>query len=258
MSYKFDSLLRILNKLDRGEKTTVNSLTDELEMKERTVLRYIQSLKTAGYPVCYDKKRGSYVFEEGFSLRKPDISVEEQLAFAFAKNLLKNFGTGMGKSIATIEQKLSLKDKGAPRHIVIRHEAQPPVVQGILDTLFYASENFRTVAITYKSVYSKKETQREVNPYYLFYKDSIWYLRAYCHLRKEVRTFALDRIVSAKVLNRHFAPVNTDPDAELSGAFGPVVGGKPVKVVLRFDAEIKPFIVRKKWHESQKVFVDTI
>ena len=155
MSYKFDSLLRILNRLDRGEKTTVNSLTDEFEMRERTVLRYIQSLKTAGYPVCYDKKRGSYVFEEDFSLRKPDISVEEQLAFA--KNLLKNFGTGMEKSIATIEQKLSLKGKGAPRHIVIKHEAQPPVVQGILDALFYASENFRTIVIIYKSVYSKKE-----------------------------------------------------------------------------------------------------
>ena len=34
MSYKFDSLLEILNKLDNGEKITVHSLIDDLEGKQ--------------------------------------------------------------------------------------------------------------------------------------------------------------------------------------------------------------------------------
>lgn len=253
ISHKFDYLLEILYKLDRAERVTVNSLINEFEKGERTILRYIQTLQTAKFPVFYSKKKKSYVFEEGYFLRKPDISVEEELALALAKNLLKNFGTGMEKGISAIEKKLSLKDKGMPSHIVIRQEPQPPVVQGILDTLFSASRNFKAIEIVYKAVYSQKETKREVNPYYLFYKDGIWYMRGYCHLRKEVRTFAVDRMASARVINRHFAPVNIDPEAELSGAFGPVVGGEPVRVVLRFDSEIKPFIVRKEWHNSQKV-----
>ena len=90
MSYKFDSLLEILNKLDNGEKITVHSLIDDLEMSERTIHRYIRALQTARFPICYDKKKDSYVFEKGYSLKKPYISVEEQLAFALAKNLLKN------------------------------------------------------------------------------------------------------------------------------------------------------------------------
>ena len=31
-----------------------------------------------------------------------------------------------------------------------------------------------------------------------------------------------------------------------------MLDGEPVEVVLRFDAEIKPYVLRKKWHESQK------
>lgn len=102
MSYKFDSILEILNRLDRGEIVTVKSLMNNLEMSERTILRYIQALHTARFPLFYSTKKKRYVFEEGYSLKKTDVSVEEELAVALAKNLLKNLGTGMGKGIATI------------------------------------------------------------------------------------------------------------------------------------------------------------
>jgi len=39
----------------------------------------------------------------------------------------------------------------------------------------------------------------------------------------------------------------------LSGAFGAFLDGDPVDVVLRFDEEYKPLILRKKWHASQQV-----
>jgi predicted DNA-binding transcriptional regulator YafY len=71
-------------------------------------------------------------------------------------------------------------------------------------------------------------------------------------LREDLRTFALDRILSIKVLKEHFIPKGISSDDELSGAFGNIVDGEQVEVVLRFDAEIKPYVLRKKWHESQK------
>ncbi|MBI5639811.1 MAG: HTH domain-containing protein [Nitrospirae bacterium] len=94
MSYKFDSLITILNKLDKGELLTVHSLMNDLEMSERTVHRYIKTLQVAGFPIGYDRNRQTYAFDEGYGLKKLTMSVEETLAFA--KKMLGNFGSGMG------------------------------------------------------------------------------------------------------------------------------------------------------------------
>ncbi len=55
MSYKFDSLIIILNKIDSKEKVTADSLGQELEVSKRTVYRYITTLTTAGFPIDFDK-----------------------------------------------------------------------------------------------------------------------------------------------------------------------------------------------------------
>ena len=47
MSYKFDSLIIILRKLDNRKKVTIDSLKDELEVSERTAYRYLRTLQTA-------------------------------------------------------------------------------------------------------------------------------------------------------------------------------------------------------------------
>lgn len=251
MSYKFDSLIAILNKLDRKEKITVRSLIDDLEISERTAYRYMQRLQ-AGFPIVYDRKKQSYVFMENYSLGKPNLTVEETLALALSKNLLKSFGEPMEKCIQSIEEKLSIKKSEVPKHIVLPEIEIPPQVGIHLNRINEARNNFQKIEIIYKSLYSDEETLRKVDPYYLFYQAGFWHLRAYCHLREDFRTFALDRIISLKVLNEHFLPKRISSDEELSGSFGTVVDGEPVEVVLLFDADIKPHLLRKKWHQSQK------
>lgn len=92
MSYKFDSLITILNKLDKGEQLTVHSLMNDLEMSERTVHRYINTLQVAGFPISYDRSRQTYAFDEGYGLKKLTMSVEETLAFGLADiEILKLF-----------------------------------------------------------------------------------------------------------------------------------------------------------------------
>ncbi len=86
MSDKFNALWIILNKLDQKKKVTTKSLMEELEVSERSVYRYIMTLQVAGFPVDYDRGQNSYVFSEGYTLKKPDVSVEETLALALSKN----------------------------------------------------------------------------------------------------------------------------------------------------------------------------
>jgi predicted DNA-binding transcriptional regulator YafY len=251
MSFKFDSMIEILNKLDRGDNVSVYSLTNDLEISERSVLRYMQTLKTY-FPIYYDKQKGCYRFNDGCGLRKLKFSVEESLAFALAKDALRNFGTGMEESLESLEEKLSLKHSDVPGHIVLKPRKPSSSVKGYLGTIYEAITNFQSIDIVYKALSSKEETRRTVDPYYVFFPNGFWTLRAYCHLRGGMRTFALDRIVSLNVLDDHFHPKNISPEEEIASSFGVWLDGEKVDVVLRFDKTYMPHIQRKKWHQSQK------
>jgi predicted DNA-binding transcriptional regulator YafY len=99
MSDKFDSLWTILNKLDGKEKVTASSLASDLEVSQRSIYRYITTLLVAGFPIDYDRENNSYVFSEGYTLKKPAVSVEETLALALSKKLLHNFGPDRGEIV---------------------------------------------------------------------------------------------------------------------------------------------------------------
>ncbi|MHB8846584.1 MAG: helix-turn-helix transcriptional regulator [Nitrospirota bacterium] len=121
-----------------------------------------------------------------------------------------------------------------------------------LDQLHHAIVDLRLAEITYRAVYNNEATCRLVEPYYLLFKENMWYLRGYCRLRKEMRTFALDKIESLDVQEKHYVKNRQVlPTDELAGAFHVVLDGEPVDVVLRFDAKVKQYILRQKWVPSQ-------
>jgi predicted DNA-binding transcriptional regulator YafY len=252
MSYKFDSLMLILKKLDGREKVTVDLLKEDLGVTERTIFRYMNTLQAAGFPVVFDKEQGGYRFMEGYGLKRPDLDLEETLALGISRKMMAGMGSGWEDSMKRIEEKLSVNKSGLPRHIVLSGRSLPEEVAGHIGTIHKSITNFQKIKMTYRPLYSDEKTKRKVDPYYLFFEEDFWYFRGYCHLREEVRTFALDRILTLKILEEHFIPRNIAPEEELSGAFGTVVDGEPVEIVLRFDVESRPYLQRKRWHESQR------
>ena len=251
MSLKFDALMTMLNKLDRKEKITVKSLMDDLEIKERSVHRYIDTLLTAGFPVYYDRTKASYAFEEGYTLRKPNFSVEERLAFSLAKHFLRNFGPAMEMNLHRIEEKVSMPVRDASKYIVITPEPLPVDIGERLAVIHEAAINFQRMEVLYGALSTGEAILRKVDPYYLFYNDGFWQLRGFCHLRKEFRTFALDRVISLTLLDEYFLPREISLETELSGLFGAYVDGESTEVVLRFQKDIRQYFERRKWHYSQ-------
>lgn len=253
MSYKFDTMMAILRKLDAKEHITVYSLMNDLEVSERTVYRYLKTLEMAGYPIVFDKAKETYRFDAGYELGKPKITVEESLALSLSKKLLANFGIGMGKSLASIEEKLASKAGEMPEHIILKASTLPLIVQGYLGSIYHAVRNYQRIEIAYNALYTGEKTVRKIDPYYLFFQDEYWHLRGYCHLRSDWRTFALDRIASLNTLSEHFMPRRISPEDEVASAFGGVIDGDPVEITLEFDKHIVPYVLRKKWHATQRV-----
>ena len=262
MTGKFDRLLRILNLLDQENACTPSWFAEELGVTERSVFRYVKSLNEAGFPIVFNKERGTYVLEDGFKLKKARLNVDETLALAMAKKLLATLGQTFDEAFESLEKKVL--DVANPRKECLPSSAF--VVSGqekrgegdisdLLKNLAKASVEHTLVRITYESLYAEELLERDVEPYYLFFSsDGFWNLRAYCRLRQGWRTFALDRVRAWKVIDRSFLPriFADEVGRELSQGFGAYLDGEPIEVVVRFSPEISPYVTRKIWHPSQE------
>ncbi|MEM0955245.1 MAG: WYL domain-containing protein [Pseudomonadota bacterium] len=109
----------------------------------------------------------------------------------------------------------------------------------------------RQVSIRYSS-YNRHKTERDISPQTVIYYRENWYVDAWCHLRKELRTFHLSRIEKACISK---AKRQTVPVAELEQCFAESYGlfaGKPAHTAkLRFEGAIAREIASQQWHPAQ-------
>ena len=141
--------------------------------------------------------------------------MEEGLALALSKKVLEGFGNGLVESLQGIEEKLAGKKPAVSKTYIFSTGNPPPNTVQHIGGIHQAIVNFQRLELVYTGLYSKEKTCRKVDPYYLFFEDSFWYLRGYCRLREEFRTFALDQIGSLKILSEHFVPEIISPEEEL-------------------------------------------
>jgi predicted DNA-binding transcriptional regulator YafY len=95
-------------------------------------------------------------------------------------------------------------------------------------------------------------TERQVSPQRLVYYRDNWYLDAYCHLRKGLRSFALDALSGAHVTELATQDV---PEPELREMFETSYGifsGKNSQLAkLKFTPFRAQWVAREVWHPEQ-------
>ena len=95
-------------------------------------------------------------------------------------------------------------------------------------------------------------TERIVSPQRIVHYRDNWYLDGWCHLRKGLRSFAVDRVRDAQELDEAADAV---PDAELNeyfaGAYGIFSGKANKTAVLRFSGERARWVADERWHPGQ-------
>ncbi len=72
-----------------------------------------------------------------------------------------------------------------------------------------ATRNRKRITISYRSASTGLVSSRNIDPYGIVYRQGSWVLVGHCHLRKEVRSFRIDRVSSLKI-----APKPKSPDFE--------------------------------------------
>jgi proteasome accessory factor B len=94
-------------------------------------------------------------------------------------------------------------------HFPERHAAARPELGEIDATLEAATRLRKRVTLTYQTAATGVVSKRDVDPYAMIYRDGAWLVVGWCHLRRDVRSFRVDRIRDAAM-----APKPKSPDFE--------------------------------------------
>jgi proteasome accessory factor B len=76
----------------------------------------------------------------------------------------------------------------------------------IYATIEAATRHRKRVTLTYQAAATGMKSRRDIDPYALIYRESAWLAVGWCHLRREVRTFRIDRIHEAVMAPRPKSP----------------------------------------------------
>jgi proteasome accessory factor B len=214
--------------------------------------------------VEYDSTRFGYHYTEEVSAF-PNIQITEGELFALivAEKALQQYrGTSFEKPILSairkMEQSLpdtiSLNLADIEQTISFRTRAEPILNLEIFDTLARAAAHRQQIELAYRKPGRKEAETRLVDPYHLANINGEWYLFAYDHARKDIRTFVPARVQSVKLTGQTFErPQKFSLEKRLRDSFGVHSGEGEYEVVIRFNARAADYVREKKWHESQQL-----
>jgi predicted DNA-binding transcriptional regulator YafY len=98
-----------------------------------------------------------------------------------------------------------------------------------------------------------ESTEREVSPQRMVYYRANWYLDAWCHLRNDIRSFALDAVRAAEPLGTKAKEVaDARLDEVLASGYGIFSGDKVQWAVLRFTPARARYVSQEEWHPKQR------
>jgi predicted DNA-binding transcriptional regulator YafY len=93
---------------------------------------------------------------------------------------------------------------------------------------------------------------REISPQRLVHYRDNWYVDAFCHKRQGLRTFAVDAIEQATVLDKDARDVSDESlDRHFASGYGIFAGSDTQEAVLLFNATRARWVSRETWHPKQ-------
>ena len=255
-------MLRIHQALQAGTFPNATLLAREIEVNAKTIHRDLEFMRDRlNLPLEFDKSRKGY-FYTGEVSGFPTMQITEGEIFALvvAEKALQQYrGTSFEKpllsAIKKMEQALpdtiSLNLADIERTISFRTRAEPILDLAIFDVLAKAVARRQQLELHYRKPGHTAE-KRIVDAYHLANITGEWYLFAYDHARKDLRTFVPTRIQSVKPTGKNFErPQNFSLEKRLRDSFGVHAGEGEFDVAIRFNPHAADYIREKKWHPSQ-------
>lgn len=231
---KIDRLIGILSVLLQKEKTTAPELADRFEVSKRTINRDIEDLCRAGIPIRTAQGIGGGIsIMDGYRMDRTILTSKDmQMILAGLRSLdsvsgSSYYGQLMEKIQAGSSEFITGRDSILIDLSSWYRDSLAPKIEIIQDAI----GDRRLIKFRYYA--PSGESERTVEPYYLVFRWSSWYLWAWCLKRKDFRLFKLNRMDGVQITEKNFKCRDaTMPDLSNEKIFP---GGIKVKALFEAD-----------------------
>ena len=271
---------RIINReLTNGKRARFTDLKDACEdalgikLGKRTIEEDIRKMRYAddlGFmaPIIFDRADKCYSYSNpNYSIDKRDITDEEIQLIKEASKLIQQFhGISLFKpfsnTLNSLFEKIGIftdNDFDTVNDKIEFEQTEDKIGQNYLTEIVKALSPGTVLRIKYQSFHSSEEENYFVHPLYLKEYRNRWYLIAYNDKKKEVRTYALDRLISVKPAHdRIFKNVAFSPKEYYKDTVGITVSDeKPIEIVLSFTKFQAKYLFTQPLHSSQELIKET-
>lgn len=266
--YKIDQML------SEHRLVGFEALREALGVSRATLKRDLQYLRDRlNAPIAWDREAGGYRLEQSrrgqpaYELPGLWFNASEIHALLMMQHLLEEVQPGLlGPQIAPLQTRLKSllgSRDDAPeevaRRIRIVHAAKRRTDLRYFEVIATALLKRRRLAIRHWNRGRDEETERVISPQRLvFYRDN-WYLDAFCHLRGEIRSFGVDAIRRAEMLDEKAKEIAAKRlDKVLGAGYGIFSGADVCWAKLRFTPEHARWVAAEQWHPKQRTATDAL
>jgi predicted DNA-binding transcriptional regulator YafY len=261
--YKIDQMLQSRGRVKAGE------FLAELGVSLATFKRDLEYMRSRlNAPIVWDRDEEAYRFDEGRGGKGPKyelpglwFSPSEAQALLTLEHLVESLEPALlgphvnplkarlaallatgDRSVDEVRKRIRVIPFGARRHEPRHFELIASAVLGR-----------KRLHLSYFNRMRGDVTERDVSPQRLVHYRDNWYLDAWCHLRNDLRSFALDAMREVSMLASKAKEVpEARLDAALASGYG-IFSGKDVQwATLRFTPERARYVSLEEWHPKQR------
>ncbi|MBW4082020.1 YafY family protein [Paenibacillus sp. S150] len=244
---KVERLIAMIMILLNQEVVSAGELARRLEVSRRTIYRDIDTLAMAGLPVFSTQGAAG-----GVGLMK-SYKVDKKL---FTQRDVQTLAASLGsyrqlydhKEIVHVLEKLnSISPEGGTSAEGSRFAVDLSLNQGnealrsLLGSIETAINEERYLTFDYIDK-GGNVSSRKIEPYRVVFKESSWYVQAYCMEREDYRIFKLARMGRLQVLKETFPPRGFSP-LPMDGADW--MSREWVTVTVRMDLSVKDKVIER-------------
>ena len=266
--YTIDRLLR------SRRKVSLHQLMEELEVSRATVRRDLEYMRDRmAAPIVWDAALRGYCYrleasgdDDRYALPGLWFNASEVYALLTMDHLLSSLQPGLLEPhIEPLRERIRrLLGSGehptqeVEKRIRILYMASRQMDTRVFASIANALLGRHRLYIVHLNRRSNLRTERIVSPQRLAHYRDNWYLDCWCHLRKGLRSFAVDAIESADLKEDQPAKEVSDIKLEkvLGAGYGIFAGDRTHQAVLRFTPEAARWVASEKWHSQQESTVE--
>jgi predicted DNA-binding transcriptional regulator YafY len=258
--------LKLLSLIERNANgLRVTDMAEQLGANLRAVYRDLDVLQQLKVPLYTDRDGRESYWKVDPSYRNRlsiPFSLSELLSLYFAQDSIRPLdGTVLYQSLNSVFDKVraSLPKPLFREMVELRSSflsGIPPqkdygVYREFIKVIQEAIERRKTLHILYHAL-NQKPAERRIDPYAVHLHNGTLYLIGYCHMRKAVRSFVVDRMQKIKLAEESFImPPGFTLAGYLRHSFG-MFREDMVRVKVRFHRSLTRYLLERRWHASQK------